>query len=138
MNSIIIRNISVIDQAVSELIREIGDRRIVAFYGEMGAGKTTVISEICRQMGVIEKVCSPSFSIVNVYKTEHDQRIHHFDFYRIRKIDEVYDFGYEEYFYGGDLCLIEWPDLIEELLPEETLRIEITAIDENTRIIKSK
>lgn len=135
---IVIKNIASIDDAAQELIDVIGDRKVVAFYGGMGAGKTTLISEICRQLGVNEKVCSPSFAIVNVYKDSCMNPIYHFDFYRIKKVEEAYDFGYEEYFYSGNLCLIEWPELIEELLPEDTLRFEIVAEDENTRIIVSK
>lgn len=136
MQKITIKGLSDIEDAAQELTEAIAERKVVAFYGEMGAGKTTLISELCRQMGVAEKVCSPSFAIVNVYKSATDATINHFDFYRIRKIEEVYDFGYEEYFYSGDLCLIEWPELIEELLPEDTLRLKITAIDEDTRIIE--
>lgn len=138
MEQIVIRGLSSIEDAASELIEQIGGRKVVAFYGEMGAGKTTLISEICRQLGVNEKVCSPSFAIVNVYKTDDNKPIYHFDFYRIRKIEEAYDFGYEEYFYSGDLCLIEWPELVEELLPEDTLRLEIMAIDQNIRIVRKK
>lgn len=138
MEQIVIRGLSSIEDAASELIEQIGGHKVVAFYGEMGAGKTTLISEICRQLGVTEKVCSPSFAIVNVYKTVDSKPIYHFDFYRIRKIEEAYDFGYEEYFYSGDLCLIEWPELVEELLPEDTLRLEIMAIDQNIRIVRKK
>lgn len=135
---IVIKNIASIDDAAQELIDVIGDRKVVAFYGGMGAGKTTLISEVCHQLGVSEKVCSPSFAIVNVYKDRSGKLINHFDFYRIKKIEEAYDFGYEEYFYSGDLCLIEWPELIEELLPEDTLRFEIVTDDENTRTIIQK
>lgn len=138
MEQITIKNISALSDAASELIDQIGDRKVVAFYGEMGAGKTTLISEICRQLGINEKVCSPSFAIVNVYKSQECRPIYHFDFYRIKKVEEAYDFGYEEYFYSGELCLIEWPELIEELLPEDTLRLEIVAIDQNCRIIRQK
>lgn len=136
MESVIIKNIGALEDAVEQILDIIGDSRIVAFYGAMGAGKTTVISEICRQLGVCEKVCSPSFSIVNVYNTEDDQEIYHFDFYRIEKLEEAFDFGYQEYFYSGNLCLIEWPEKVEEILPEDVLRVEIVAVDENTRIVK--
>lgn len=138
MNPIVIKGISALEEAATELIEQFGQSKVVAFYGSMGAGKTTLISEICRQMGVEEKVCSPSFAIVNVYNTANCDPIYHFDFYRIKKLEEAYDFGYEEYFYSGNLCLIEWPELIEELLPEGTLRIEITATDENTRVLKMR
>lgn len=107
---------------------------IVAFFGEMGSGKTTLISEICTQEGVVQTPSSPTFALVNGYTTDDNRNIYHFDFYRIKRIEEAYDFGYEEYFYGGDLCLIEWPELIETLLPEDTLKIKIEAISEDKRI----
>ena len=97
----------------------------MAFYGSMGAGKTTFIKAICDVLGVTDTVNSPTFAIVNEYLAANGESVYHFDFYRIKKIEEAYDFGYEDYFYSGNLCLIEWPELIEELLPEETVRVKI-------------
>lgn len=99
---------------------------VVAFYGKMGAGKTTFIKALCEELGVEDVITSPTFAIVNEYTIEDNgQSIYHFDFYRIKKLEEVYDMGYEDYFYSGDLCLIEWPELIEEILPEEAIRVTI-------------
>lgn len=97
-----------------------GGYNIIEFYGAMGVGKTTLIRELCRQMGVVDVVTSPTFAIINEYKiADSDRMCYHFDFYRINKLEEVYDMGYEEYFYSGNICLIEWPELIEELLPTD-------------------
>lgn len=120
-------------QAAHQIIEYFDDYRIVALYGEMGAGKTTLISEIAAQMGVTDSVSSPTFSLVNQYNTDEGERIFHFDFYRINKIEEAFDFGYEEYFFSGELCLIEWPEKIEELLPEDTLVVRIE-VDQDTHI----
>lgn len=115
--------------------------KIVEFYGSMGAGKTTLIRELCIQMGVEDVVTSPTFAIINEYRiSDSDNMCYHFDFYRINKIEEVYDMGYEEYFYSGNLCLIEWPEMIEELLPTEeegvkTLRVNIEQLSEDDRKI---
>ena len=98
---------------------------VVAFYGPMGAGKTTLIKDLCHRMGVTDEVNSPTFAIVNEYVTEEGESVYHFDFYRIKKLEEAYDIGYENYFYSGNLCLIEWPELIEPLLPERYLRVDI-------------
>ena len=114
-----------INAAAAEFLKELGDRKIVAFYGSMGAGKTTFIKAICDVLGVTDTVNSPTFAIVNEYLAASGDSIFHFDFYRIKKIEEAYDFGYEDYFYSGNLCLIEWPELIEELLPEDTVRVKI-------------
>lgn len=114
-----------INAAAAEFLKELGDRKIVAFYGSMGAGKTTFIKAICDVLGVTDTVNSPTFAIVNEYLAANGDSVYHFDFYRIKKIEEAYDFGYEDYFYSGNLCLIEWPELIEELLPEDTVRVKI-------------
>ena len=104
-------------------LREEAD--VIAFYGSMGAGKTTLIKDLCHRMGVTDEVNSPTFAIVNEYVTEEGESVYHFDFYRIKKLEEAYDIGYENYFYSGNLCLIEWPELIEPLLPERYLRVDI-------------
>ena len=124
-----------INAAAAEFLKELGDRRIVAFYGSMGAGKTTFIKAVCEALGVTDTVNSPTFAIVNEYLAASGDSIYHFDFYRIKKIEEAYDFGYEDYFYSGDLCLIEWPELIAELLPEETVRVRIEETDNGERDI---
>ncbi len=98
---------------------------IIAFYGAMGAGKTTLIKNLCHKMGVTDEVNSPTFAIVNEYVTEEGESVYHFDFYRIKKIEEAYDIGFENYFDSGNLCLIEWPEMIEPLLPEKHIRVEI-------------
>ena len=122
-----------INAAAAEFLRELGDKRIVAFYGSMGAGKTTFIKAICDVLGVTDTVNSPTFAIVNEYLAASGDSVYHFDFYRIKKIEEAYDFGYEDYFYSGNLCLIEWPELIEELLPEDTVRVKIEEIEGGER-----
>ena len=114
------------------VIRSLGRRTVVAFRGGMGAGKTTLIREIVAALGSADTVTSPTFAIVNQYKAG-KERIHHFDFYRIDDQREAYDFGYEEYFYSGDLCLVEWPEKIEQLLPENTMNVRITADSDPAR-----
>lgn len=115
------------------VIRSLGRRTVVAFRGSMGAGKTTLIREIVVALGSADTVTSPTFAIVNQYKGEGNRRIHHFDFYRINDLREAFDFGYEEYFYSGDLCLVEWPEKIEQLLPENTMNVRITADSDTAR-----
>lgn len=111
---------------VSDYLMSLRDAAdVVAFYGSMGAGKTTLIKDLCHHMGVTDEVNSPTFAIVNEYVTEQGESVYHFDFYRIKKLEEAYDIGYENYFYSGNLCLIEWPELIEPLLPENYLRVDI-------------
>lgn len=125
---IAINNASEIARAAKEFIDAMGGRKIFAFYGEMGVGKTTFISEVCRQLGVDETANSPSFSIANEYRAEPSgERIYHFDFYRLESPQEALDLGAEDYFYSGDLCLIEWPEMIGDILPEDAVRVEITA-----------
>ena len=129
-----IQNIYSINKAAREFVSHIGEHRVFAFYGKMGAGKTTFIKAICEELGVEDVITSPTFAIVNEYSSSspllaHSSKIFHFDFYRIKKLEEVYDMGYEDYFYSGALCFIEWPELIEELLPEDAVRV---TIDEGT------
>lgn len=125
METIVIDTIDELPEAAEKIIEVLGDRRIVAFYGDMGAGKTTLIREIASQLGVQDTVTSPTFALVNQYLTVSGDRIYHFDFYRIDKIEEAFDLGYEEYFFSGDLCLVEWPEKITELLPPDTLNVRI-------------
>lgn len=108
--------------------------KLVAFYGQMGAGKTTLIKQICVQLGVMQEVSSPTFALVNEYETSTQQIVYHFDFYRIKSLEEVYDIGYEDYFYSNNLCLMEWPENIAPLLEnEEVLKVHIKPTDVNSR-----
>jgi tRNA threonylcarbamoyladenosine biosynthesis protein TsaE len=118
--------------AARELIRSYPDSRVFAFYGQMGAGKTTFIKVICHCLGAVDIVQSPSFSIINEYLTQQGESVFHFDFYRLKKIEEAFDIGYEDYFYSGSYCFIEWPELIEELLPEDTVKVSISGDSERT------
>ncbi|MBP5714220.1 MAG: tRNA (adenosine(37)-N6)-threonylcarbamoyltransferase complex ATPase subunit type 1 TsaE [Prevotella sp.] len=138
--SIQIKDIEHIGEAAREFIEHIGEHRVFAFYGEMGAGKTTFIKAICEELGVEDVITSPTFAIVNEYSlTSHlsplTSKIYHFDFYRIKKLEEVYDMGFEDYFYSGALCFIEWPELIEEVLPEDAVKVHIKEKEDGTRTI---
>ena len=125
--------------AARTFISNIGERRIFAFYGKMGAGKTTFIKAICTELGVEDVITSPtlapkaSSSLSNHLPAVPTQSVYHFDFYRIKRLEEVYDMGYEEYFYSGALCFIEWPELIEQLLPEDTVRVRIEQLPDDSR-----
>ena len=135
MPTISIPNLASINQAATEFLRQMpAGRTIYAFYGGLGAGKTTFIRALCQNLGVTDIVASPSFAIINQYALpDANHSIYHFDFYRIRRLSEVYDIGYEDYFYSGELCFIEWPELIEELLPPETVRIHIQVNPDQSR-----
>lgn len=118
-------------EVAKKIIELAQERNIVAFYAPMGAGKTTIIKEIASQLNVVDSVTSPTFALVNQYMTEDGETINHFDFYRIEKIEEVYDIGYEEYFFSGDLCLIEWSEKVPGLIPEDALIVKIELDAEN-------
>jgi tRNA threonylcarbamoyladenosine biosynthesis protein TsaE len=124
-----------IEQAARKFLELIGDHRVLAFYGSMGAGKTTFIKAVCHQLGVKETVASPTFAIVNEYLAGDGESVYHFDFYRIKNEEEAIDFGCEDYFYSGRYCFIEWPERILSLLPEETLEINIRELPDGTREI---
>lgn len=123
-------------KAAREFIEQMNGRRIFAFYGKMGSGKTTFIKSLCEEMGVTDTINSPTFAIVNEYEDREQNTIFHFDFYRIKSIAEVYNMGYEEYIYSGAYCFMEWPELVEELLPEETVRVEIEEAEDKRRVIR--
>ena len=125
-----------LQQAAKTFVENMKDRKIFAFYGKMGAGKTTFIKAICEQMGVRDVVTSPTFAIVNEYTDGRDNILYHFDFYRIEKLEEVYDMGYEDYFYSGNVCFLEWPELIEEILPNDTVRVTISEQADGTRTVE--
>ncbi len=153
---ITVSDLSDLPAAARELIPVLRDRGVVALYGGMGAGKTTLVAALVRQMGSTDNVTSPTFALVNDYvvpatgtgidagndsascgASDGDRHIYHFDFYRIAGVREAFDLGYEEYFYSGELCLVEWPEKIEELLPPDTLRLRIDTLPDNSRLIRS-
>lgn len=131
-----IESLDKIDVAAKEFIRTMGDNTVFAFRGEMGAGKTTFIKAICENLGVSDTINSPTFAIVNEYRSDSAELIYHFDFYRINKIEEAYDFGYEDYFFSGSLCFIEWPEKIESILPHDTVNVRITVQEDGTRDVQ--
>lgn len=150
-----IENIDTIAQSAREFVAAIGENRVLAFYGKMGAGKTTFIKAVCEVLGVDDVITSPTFAIVNEYgispeacTAEGDVKkaiddgslttVYHFDFYRIKKLEEVYDMGYEDYFYSGQLCFMEWPELIEELLPEDAVIVRIEENADGTRTVTAE
>ena len=132
-----ITSLNDIDNAAKAFVEAMDQNTVFAFYGKMGAGKTTFIKAVCEALGVTDVVNSPTFSIVNEYRSETTgELIYHFDFYRIKKLVEVYDMGYEDYFYSGAVCFIEWPELIEELLPGDAVKVEIAEQEDGSRIVK--
>ena len=118
-----------------KLLNEFCDQRVFAFYGKMGAGKTTFIQSICMALGTIDNVTSPTFALINEYRTGEMKSIFHFDFYRIKKLEEAFDLGYEDYLYSGNYCLIEWPEMIEPLLPDSFVKVKIEVSENETRTI---
>ena len=129
-----IQDLEHISEAAKQFVDQIGSHKVFAFYGSMGAGKTTFIKAVCEELGVEAVITSPTFAIVNEY-TGKEGTIYHFDFYRIKKLEEVYDMGYEDYFYSGALCFIEWPELIEEVLPDDAVKVSITEKEDGSRAI---
>ncbi len=121
--------------AAAEFLEAVGDNRLIAFYGNLGAGKTTFIKELCSRLGVDDNVCSPTFTIVNEYRAADGDSVFHFDFYRIDSLREAEDLGLDEYFYSGCFCFMEWPEKVAELLPEEVVEVRIEPVDEVTRRI---
>jgi tRNA threonylcarbamoyladenosine biosynthesis protein TsaE len=135
MPSFTINSVEELQTVAKELLFYIHSNPVIAFYGKMGIGKTTLIKAICKEMFVEKTVTSPTFALVNEYKTPSDEMIYHFDFYRINKVEELYDFGYEEYFYSGHYCFVEWPELAENMLPDDTLKISLSEGEKGARII---
>ena len=153
MSNIRIENLEHIREAAREFINQIGDHRVFAFYGKMGAGKTTFVKAVCEELGVDDVITSPTFAIVNEYsiaphsgETAATKKaspaegglagtVYHFDFYRIKRLEEVYDMGYEDYFYSGALCFIEWPELIEDILPGDAVRVTIAEQEDGSRLV---
>lgn len=134
--TLICPDISHLDEVASQIINFTGDCRIILFEGELGAGKTTVIKCICDQLGVIDNVSSPTFSIINQYLVNDNTVVYHFDFYRINSVKEAQDIGTDEYLYSGDICLIEWASKVESLIPENHVLIEIVADENKSRVLQ--
>lgn len=124
-----IPDVEALPQVAETLLSTFSKERFFAFFGKMGVGKTTLIKEICSQLGVTQNVCSPTFAIINEYTAGNGDPVYHFDFYRLKNISEAYDLGYEEYFYSGCYCFTEWTEKVEEILPDHYLRITITETD---------
>lgn len=136
IKEIVIRNLQDLDRAAEEFLGAIGDNRLIAFYAPMGAGKTTFTTALCKALGVREDaVSSPTFAIVNEYRSGSGEPIYHFDFYRIAKLEEALDIGLYDYLDSGALCLMEWPENVEGLLPDETLRVSITPMPDGSRLL---
>jgi tRNA threonylcarbamoyladenosine biosynthesis protein TsaE len=132
---IVIKNIKDLPAVARRLLKHTGEKKLLALYGSMGAGKTTIIKAICKELGSVDIVSSPTFTIVNEYKTIDEKTLYHIDFYRIKKQEEVFDFGVEEYLSGDSYCFMEWPELVEEILPQETVKIIITVGTDEQRIL---
>jgi tRNA threonylcarbamoyladenosine biosynthesis protein TsaE len=132
-----IQSLDAIHEAAKQFIAAMGESTIFAFYGKMGAGKTTFVKAVCEELGVEDVINSPTFSIINEYRSSgNGELIYHFDFYRIKKEEEAFDFGYEDYFFSGALCFIEWPELIEDLLPEDAVKVSIEEQEDGSRLLK--
>ena len=133
-----IKSLSALNDAAKLFLNKFKEKRVFAFYGDMGIGKTTFIKAVCKQLSVVGVVNSPSFAIVHQYQTKKKQVIYHLDFYRIKKIDEVFALGYEDYFYSNNYCFIEWPEIIKSLLPEDHVAVYMSGDFEGSRYLKIK
>lgn len=138
MKDIIIKSLETIGDAALEFVNAMGDNTVFAFHGKMGAGKTTFIKAICEKLGVEDVINSPTFAIINEYRSNSGELIYHFDFYRINKVEEAFDFGYEDYFYSGSICFIEWPEKVESLLPHDVVNVAIEEMDNGSRKVTIK
>ncbi len=133
---ITIKSLDQIGLAAKQFVDNMGGAHVFAFYGKMGAGKTTFIKAVCEALGVEDVITSPTFAIVNEYTAKDATPIYHFDFYRIKKLEEAYDMGYEDYFYGNGICFLEWPEIVEDLLPEDAVKVDISEQTDGSRLIK--
>ncbi len=133
MKEIVIDSLDELKDVAEAVIESLEGRNVVALFGAMGAGKTTLISAIMEHLGSTDNVTSPTFALVNQYNTASNEPVYHFDFYRINRIEEAFDMGYEEYFYSGDLCLVEWPELVEQLLPDDAMVVKIDILSPSER-----
>jgi tRNA threonylcarbamoyladenosine biosynthesis protein TsaE len=135
MHTLTLKSLSDLSVVADKFIRQTKDKKVFAFFGPMGVGKTTFIKALCNELGVVEIVTSPTFALVNEYQTAEGKIIYHFDFYRINKIEEAYDFGYEDYFYSDNYCFIEWPDKVAELLPKHIVFVQMIENEDGSRTI---
>jgi len=133
-----IPNLESLPNTAKLLLENFPEDRVFAFYGSMGAGKTTLIKSICRALGSKDNITSPTFALINEYTTAKQSFIYHFDFYRIKKLEEAYDLGYEDYIYSGNYCFIEWPEMIESLLPEGIVEVRISEEEGGVRNLEAK
>ena len=131
-----LKDLSGLGEAAEWLLQAAGAMKLLAFFGEMGAGKTTLIQELCRQLGVVQDVTSPTFALVNEYFSSREGTIFHFDFYRLDEAEEALDIGFEDYLASGYICFMEWPEKIGPYLPEDSLKINISVMPDNSRLIK--
>jgi tRNA threonylcarbamoyladenosine biosynthesis protein TsaE len=138
MESVKIEKIKDLGKAAKELIDNFPEQRIFAFYGKMGAGKTTYIQAVCRYLGSTDNIISPTFALVNEYRSANSGSVYHMDFYRIKNLEEVFDIGYEDYIYSGNYCLIEWPEKIETLLPDHYVEVNIEVGQKGERYISAQ
>jgi len=131
-------DLSALQETARLLLNNFPNDRIFAFYGSMGVGKTTFIKAICHELGSTDYVTSPTFALINEYSTTEGSVIYHFDFYRIKKLEEAFDLGYEDYIYSGNYCFIEWPEMIEQLLPEGIVEVRIKEGDKGVRLVEAQ
>ncbi|MDP2337150.1 MAG: tRNA (adenosine(37)-N6)-threonylcarbamoyltransferase complex ATPase subunit type 1 TsaE [Bacteroidota bacterium] len=134
----LLTDLSALQKSAKLLLNNFPEERVFAFYGAMGAGKTTFIKALCHELGSQDYVTSPTFALINEYSTINESVIYHFDFYRIKKLEEAYDLGYEDYLYSGNYCFIEWPEMIESLLPSEFVEVRIKEADHGKRLIEAR
>jgi tRNA threonylcarbamoyladenosine biosynthesis protein TsaE len=134
---IVIDGLAKLPQSAKIFLENTKGEKLFAFYGSMGSGKTTFIKALCEAMGTLDIATSPSFTLVNEYKTSKGEPMYHFDFYRIKKIEEVFDFGLEEYLSSGDYCFMEWPEQIEDILPPETVKVKLSVKKNGKRVLET-
>lgn len=135
MSTFLISSLDNIDQVAKDFINTYNEPGVFCFYGSMGAGKTTFVQALCEQLKVVDVVNSPSFAIVNEYNTDKDDKVYHFDFYRLKEEEEAFDLGYEDYFYSDSYCFVEWPEKISSLLPAKRYDVTVTVLEDMTRQI---